>query len=186
MANLVTIARIALVPVFFFLILLGSKSSQPIAFFIFLLAALTDLLDGFIARRIGRVTELGRLADPFADRLLIVGAIVALFFKGAIPLWAFAVLIGRDLLMIAGYVLLKATGRPLPKISLFGKITNFFLMGAIVLLVFQIAFFKVFLFEWPFYLGILLYLLSGLVYIVQGVESFLGWGGESEPERKTE
>lgn len=184
MANLVTIVRIALVPIFFFL-LLGTKGTELIAFFVFLAAALTDLLDGYIARRIGRVTRLGRMADPFADRLLIVGAIVALFFKGVIPLWAFAILIGRDLVMVAGYTLLRSTGRPLPRISLFGKITNFFLMAAIVLLVFQVAVVKVFFFEWLFYLGVLIYLLSGLMYIVQGAELFFGWRKESEPERET-
>lgn len=174
MANLVTIARIALVPVFFFL-LLGIKGYESIAFFTFILAALTDLLDGYIARRVGRVTELGRLADPFADRLLIVGAIVALFFKGVIPLWAFISLIGRDLFMILGYTLLRMMRRPLPKISLFGKVTNFYLMVTIALLIFQVAFVKISFLNWLFYLGVLVYLILGLVYIVQGVESLLGY-----------
>lgn len=172
MANLITIVRIALVPIFFFL-MLSAKGYEALAFSIFLLAALTDLLDGYIARRTGRITRLGRMADPFADRLLIVGAIVALFFKGVIPLWAFAVLISRDLLMVAGYTLLRLIRRPLPKISLFGKITNFWLMAAIVLLVFQVAFVKVFLFDWLFYFGVLIYLLSGLMYIVHGAQHFV-------------
>ncbi|HEB12742.1 MAG TPA: CDP-alcohol phosphatidyltransferase family protein, partial [Actinobacteria bacterium] len=84
MANALTFCRLLLIPVVFKLILQDS----PLAVLVFGIAALTDLFDGYLARRTNKVTELGRLLDPFVDRLLIAGVVIALVLKyQEPPLW---------------------------------------------------------------------------------------------------
>lgn len=177
MANILTIARIVLGVVFFCLIL-AVKGAEAVAFVVFAVAGVTDFLDGYVARRLGRLTTLGRLADPFADRLLVVAGIVALYFRELIPLSVFVALVGRDVILILGYVVLRMSGRTPPKINLFGKVINFYLMVAMSLMFFQLAFVRLVAIDWLFYLGVLFYLVSGLVYIVESAQMLFGWKAE--------
>ena len=99
-ANAVTIGRIALVP-FFALVLLAdgghSTAWRLIATGVFVLAALTDRVDGYLARRHNLVTELGALLDPIADKLLIGTALVILSALGELPWWITVVILVREL-----------------------------------------------------------------------------------------
>src|SRR6266498_4776157 len=70
----------------------------------------TDWVDGWLARRTGSVSRLGQLMDPFADRLLIASVTIALLVRGVLPLVAVALLVGRDLLLLAGFPLLASRG----------------------------------------------------------------------------
>ncbi len=169
MANVITCFRLTLIPIFFVLLVWPGGHSEAAAFFLFAVAALSDLVDGYVARRFSGVTEFGRLADPFADRALIFAAIIGLFIKGAIPAWALAALAGRDAIMVLGYMLGIYLKKPLVRVNQFGRVTNFYLMAAIVLLLFSVAFLDLPVFSWLFYIGVVLYLTSGLVYIVQEV-----------------
>jgi cardiolipin synthase len=87
-ANMITMIRLGLVPVFL-VVFLESKSpnADVIAFAIFAVAALTDFLDGLVARSTHTVTELGTMLDPVVDRALIVAAVIGLFLTGRLPLW---------------------------------------------------------------------------------------------------
>lgn len=99
-ANAVTMARIALVP-FFVLALLADGGDSArwrfIATGIFLLAALTDRLDGYLARRDNLVTDLGKLLDPIADKLLTGSALVGLSLVGDLPWWVTVLILAREL-----------------------------------------------------------------------------------------
>jgi CDP-diacylglycerol---glycerol-3-phosphate 3-phosphatidyltransferase len=99
-ANAVTIARIALVP-FFAVALLAddgrSVSWRLVALAIFLLAAVTDRLDGYLARRDNLVTDLGKLLDPIADKLLIGAGLIGLSMLGELPWWVTVVILAREL-----------------------------------------------------------------------------------------
>jgi len=99
-ANVVTIGRIALVP-FFALVLLAdgghSTGWRLIATAVFVIAALTDRVDGYLARRHNLVTELGALLDPIADKLLIGTALVILSALGELPWWITVVILVREL-----------------------------------------------------------------------------------------
>lgn len=99
-ANGLTAARLALIPVFVAFVV-GSAMTQPgarvVAFLVFLVASLTDFVDGWIARHYGLVTTFGKVADPIADKALIGTALVLLSGYGALPWWVTGVILVREL-----------------------------------------------------------------------------------------
>jgi CDP-diacylglycerol--glycerol-3-phosphate 3-phosphatidyltransferase len=99
LANVITISRILLIPVF--LVLLLSGIPEPYgdigAAAVFILAAATDKLDGYVARRNKQVTTLGQFLDPLADKLLIAAALIALVSQGRIAAWVAMLIIGREI-----------------------------------------------------------------------------------------
>ena len=110
--NVVTIARIAICPVIFFLALAPGVESRIWAFVLFVAAGLSDLWDGYLARRYGWITDLGKLLDPIADKLLLVATLVPFYMLshgtdplglvpwwGALPAWVLVVIFGRELLI---------------------------------------------------------------------------------------
>lgn len=100
--NLITLGRVILVPVVFWLLVSGQTQ---LAFFAFVLAGVSDAVDGFIAKRFGLSTELGAYLDPLADKLLIVSIFVALGVMGALPSWLVIAVVSRDILIILGVML---------------------------------------------------------------------------------
>lgn len=94
--NWLTLLRIFLVPVLVAVILVRFEGKEWVGVSIFLLAALTDWLDGFIARRRRQVTDLGKLLDPMADKLLVAGAFISLIQVDVAPAWMVVVIIGRE------------------------------------------------------------------------------------------
>ena len=100
-ANIITLLRILLVPIFIVILLTEMENKEIIAFVVFLFAAISDAFDGYIARKFDQVTDLGKFLDPIADKLLISAALVALVSLGEIETWAAAVIILRELFMTA-------------------------------------------------------------------------------------
>ncbi|HEX2240570.1 MAG TPA: CDP-diacylglycerol--glycerol-3-phosphate 3-phosphatidyltransferase [Actinomycetota bacterium] len=86
--NVITVARIALVPLFVVLAYGGTRSSAVLAFIVFFVASVSDLLDGYLARRQGTVSRAGEWLDPLADKLLVGAALWVLVDTRAFPLWA--------------------------------------------------------------------------------------------------
>jgi cardiolipin synthase (CMP-forming) len=107
-ANLVTLGRIILVPVIFWLLVSGSTRA---AFFAFLAAGLSDAVDGFLAKRFRMQTELGGYLDPIADKLLIVSIYVALGVAGQLPSWLVIAVVSRDILIVLGIAVAWMMGR---------------------------------------------------------------------------
>ncbi len=97
LANRVTLVRILLVPVFLYFLLENIPYGTYIAAGIFIIAASTDGLDGYLARKRQEVTNLGKLLDPLADKLLITAALVSLVESGVLPAWVAIVIISREL-----------------------------------------------------------------------------------------
>jgi CDP-diacylglycerol--glycerol-3-phosphate 3-phosphatidyltransferase len=95
-ANALTLLRIFLVPFLVVVLLTKFDGREYVGLAIFLLAALTDLLDGYFARRFGKVTRLGILLDPIADKLLISSALISLVELGLAPAWMIVIIIGRE------------------------------------------------------------------------------------------
>lgn len=96
-ANLVTMGRVALVPVFAWLYLLDTTTGELAAAIVFVVAALSDNLDGYLARSRGLVTDFGKIADPIADKALTMTALVLLSAAGSVPWWVTIVIIVREL-----------------------------------------------------------------------------------------
>jgi cardiolipin synthase len=107
--NMLSLMRAVLVPVVFWLLLSGSFE---LAFFLFLLAGITDAVDGWIAKRFNMQTELGAYLDPLADKLLVVCIFVALGSLGELPSWLVVAVVSRDVLIIVAVVLSWMLNRP--------------------------------------------------------------------------
>ncbi len=160
-ANLLTASRLFLIPIIIHLILTGQSTA---ALLVFAFAALTDLLDGAVARRLNEVTELGRILDPLTDRLLISSMVIALFLRNGIgpPLWAILVLVGRDILILVGSTWLTWKGRPV-EVTMLGKTATAVLLLAILLMVAELE-----IGLWLFYAGLIFYVVSGFNYFMRG------------------
>lgn len=110
--NILTLCRIALTPVIALLPFITGYVPKVVAFFVFLAAAISDIYDGRLARERDEVTDLGKLLDPLADKLLLIATLVPIYWItnyrmqeygipwwGNVPLWVAAVLVGREILM---------------------------------------------------------------------------------------
>jgi len=107
--NLITLARILLVPVVVWAI---AVREMQVAFLLFLAAGVSDAVDGFLAKRFGMASELGAHLDPLADKTLIVSIYVALGVTDAIERWIVILVVSRDILIIGGVMLAWFLGRP--------------------------------------------------------------------------
>jgi CDP-diacylglycerol--glycerol-3-phosphate 3-phosphatidyltransferase len=95
-ANALTVLRLLLVPVFVLFLLAGGTGWRIGALAVFLVASVTDLLDGRIARQRGLITDFGKIADPIADKALTGAALVTLSVQGELPWWVTAVILARE------------------------------------------------------------------------------------------
>ena len=123
--NLITLLRIGAIPIF--LILLVDERYTE-ALLVFILAGITDSLDGLLARWLDARTTLGAFIDPLADKLLLVSSFVILAFLGDIPRWLAVLVIMRDVILLLGYsVLFFVTGHAIEvRPTLIGKASTFF------------------------------------------------------------
>lgn len=135
--NVLSMLRLALVPVFLTFIVIGDYVS---ALVVLVLASFTDLLDGYLARRLQQVTRLGQLLDPAADRLYIFAALVGLAANDLVPWWIVVVIVARDVfLLVLGVVLANHGYGPLPVHQL-GKVATFALFFGVPVIMLGLAF----------------------------------------------
>ncbi len=128
--NGLTLLRLLAIPVVLLLLLAETEVTDVAAGVLFVLAALTDLLDGVIARRAGP-TRLGTLFDPVADRLMLSGVAIVLAVRDLLPIWAVAILVGRDLLALVGGLVFGGRIR----VSPLGKAATAVLMVGVALVI---------------------------------------------------
>lgn len=127
--NLISSVRILLIPVFVWLML--NDGTEPAGIVLFGVVVATDWVDGTIARRTGRVSELGKVLDPVADRLAIGAGLIALVIAGAFPLWAALLILVRDVaILVVGAYLLAGRGIRID-VRFLGKVATFGLMTAV-------------------------------------------------------
>ncbi|MDA3935663.1 MAG: CDP-alcohol phosphatidyltransferase family protein [Actinomycetota bacterium] len=130
-ANIVTLLRLLLIP-FFFSVLISDKSNV-LAFSLFAGAASTDWLDGWIARKTGTVTAIGKAIDPLVDRMLLATGVVGLYLVGRLPLWVVFVLVARDVYLLYGAYRLEHHQMRMP-VTYAGKVTTATLLAGFSLL----------------------------------------------------
>jgi CDP-diacylglycerol--glycerol-3-phosphate 3-phosphatidyltransferase len=161
--NALTIARLALIPVFVALMLSAEGGHSWPAGIVFGIAGITDQIDGFLARRWHVESEFGRIFDPLADRLMIDAAVILLFLADHMPWLGLVVILGRDLVLMAGYKVIAPQGYEL-NVNLLGKTATWLLYAGIAfLLVTHRAT------DWPYWIfwtGLALSLLAATVYAV--------------------
>ncbi|MBM4178836.1 MAG: CDP-diacylglycerol--glycerol-3-phosphate 3-phosphatidyltransferase [Ignavibacteria bacterium] len=95
-ANIVTLSRFFMAPIFLIFMLSGTPAGNTTALIIFVLAALSDWLDGFLARKYGEVTDHGVFLDPLADKVLTTSAFVAFYMLNLMHMWMLAIIVVRD------------------------------------------------------------------------------------------
>ena len=135
--NLLSMLRLALVPPFLVLIVVGDYVA---ALIVLVVASFTDLLDGYLARRLHQVTRLGQILDPAADRLYIFAALVGLAANDLVPWWIVVVIVARDVfLLVLGVVLANHGYGPLPVHQL-GKVATFALFFGVPVIMLGLAF----------------------------------------------
>src|ERR687885_383874 len=127
--NALTVARLALIPVFVAVLLSADGGRSWPAAIIFGVAGVTDQVDGFLARRWKVESAFGKVADPLADRLMIDAAVILLWHAGRLP-WAALVIPARDVLLIAGYKLVVQRGYELA-VNLAGKAATWLLYASL-------------------------------------------------------
>ena len=116
--NVISFLRLATVPIFIWLFV--ADRANP-AVILFAIGASTDFLDGYLARRLDAITELGKLLDPLADRIFIVALAVALVATDALPLWLALTIVARDLILVAAFPFVDKRGMARIPVSFAGK-----------------------------------------------------------------
>lgn len=160
LANWITIIRIFLIPIFMAFVLSNAKYGSFLAAIVFGIAALTDGLDGYIARSRQQVTQFGKLIDPIADKLLISAALLSLIELGQISAWIAIIIIGREF-AVSGLRILAAADGEVIAASKWGKAKTFTQISAILFLLLSLPG------------GMLMMWVAVLVTIISGVDYFL-------------
>lgn len=158
LATLLTLSRIFLVPVFMALVL--TRTGELWAVTVFVLAAATDGLDGYVARARKEITKFGQLIDPIADKLLISSALIALVELGEISSWLAMIILGREFAVSGLRMVVASEGVVIPA-SFLGKLKTFVQIVAIAALLVDISG------------GRLLLWIAAAITIVSGIDYFL-------------
>ena len=138
--NKLTIFRVILIPFFVFFLLWQNGENytfRMIALALFIIASLTDLLDGKIARKYNLVTNFGKFMDPLADKLLVCSALICLIELNALPAWMVIIIISREFI-ISGFRLIASDNGVVIAASYWGKFKTTFQMVSVVLLILDI------------------------------------------------
>jgi cardiolipin synthase len=167
--NILSLLRLLLIPVFLVLLVFGHYGW---ALLLIAVSAITDFVDGYVARHFNQVSRLGQLLDPAVDRLFILSTLIGLGYVDVLPWWLVAVIIGRDLLLLVlGVVLANHRFGPLPVHHL-GKMGTFAILFAMPVLLAAAAFPDVAAVALPLgwaaaIWGVFLYWWAGVAYILQ-------------------
>jgi cardiolipin synthase (CMP-forming) len=126
--NVITLVRLCTLPVFVYL-LFGLDDRWAAGWVLFAIGS-TDWLDGYLARRLGQVSNVGKILDPVADRLLFFVGVGSIIIDGSVPLWFAAAVLVREAAVAVGTISLAAMGASRIDVTWFGKAATFALMGA--------------------------------------------------------
>ena len=138
--NKLTTLRVIMIPFFVFFLLWQNGENytvRMIALALFIIASLTDLLDGKIARKYNLVTNFGKFMDPLADKLLVCSALICLIELNALPAWMVIIIISREFI-ISGFRLIASDNGVVIAASYWGKFKTTFQMVSVVLLILDI------------------------------------------------
>lgn len=173
--NALTLLRLLAIPVVL-LLLLAERDVAAVG--VFVLAAITDFLDGVIARRWGGTSYLGAVLDPVADRLMLSSVAVVLALRGILPFWAVAILVGRDVLALMGSLAFRGKIR----VNKVGKAATAILMTSVAVIMYRPGTPGEILGEVMFALGLGLSLVAGALYVGKVKKLYNGnAGGGGKP-----
>ncbi|MCZ8514850.1 CDP-alcohol phosphatidyltransferase family protein [Paenibacillus filicis] len=157
--NVLTLCRFILIPVYLTVFEAGHMKS---AFFVLLAAGLTDVLDGYIARKRKLVTQLGSMLDPLADKTMMIAVILSLVFSHMISWQAAVAMFIRDAGMIVGSAVFHFQGKRTVPANALGKLTTVLYYVAILLIIFQLPYAYAYL-----WFVIIVSFMTSVIYILQ-------------------
>lgn len=176
LANKITIGRIIIVPLFISTLLNYTQEREDLriaATLLFLVAVISDVIDGYVARRYYQKTPAGAVLDPLADKLLLISAFVCLSIVGHdlpvfhFPIWIVVTLISRDIVLLIGaLIILSMTGKLTIEANRWGKLTAFLQVMIILGMLFQIESSQLL---WPF--AVVATIISGIIYTREGIKA---------------
>lgn len=164
--NSITLLRILLIPVFIWLFSESSPDRALVAGLVFAGAAFTDFLDGYLARRSGQITNLGKLLDPVADKLLVASGLILLVQFQRVAVWLAIVMIARELIVTGARAVAAKEGFVVPADSL-GKFKVVGQIGGILCLILQGV--------WIQTEDLLFHVGTGLLYVALFFSLLSGW-----------
>jgi len=164
--NKITLARIFIVPLIVVFLIRPSGWSSTIAGALFIIASLTDWLDGHLARRRNQVTDLGKMLDPIADKILVAAGLIPLVALGRVPVWMAVVLLGREFAVTGLRFISLSEGLSIPS-SRMGKYKTVLQVVAIAMLILH---YKVLYFQ---FFGMLILWVALIVTVISGAEYFI-------------
>jgi cardiolipin synthase len=170
--NIISFIRILMVPVVIYFYLSGQLL---IALILFIISAISDFFDGFLARKFNQTTQLGAILDPFADRLFVISVLVFSLFHPLIPPIAATVLIAREILVALFQLLLGLSGHKTIKVYFLGKASTALIYFSIPLYIFSQIIFSESLEVFTnaiLLVGVILYVAIGAVYITNSIKTF--------------
>ncbi|MFZ5943633.1 MAG: CDP-diacylglycerol--glycerol-3-phosphate 3-phosphatidyltransferase [Bacillota bacterium] len=167
--NTLTILRIILVPIFMLVLLVKIPYGQLFAALIFIIAASTDGLDGYIARKRKQVTNFGKIMDPLADKLLVSAALISLVQLGKISGWVAVIIIGREFAVtgLRSVAAVEGVVISASKLGKFKTISQIIAIVAILINEFVIKIIGLSLGQYFLYLAVFFTLYSGLDYFIK-------------------
>lgn len=169
LANRITLIRVILVPLFMFFLLVGSNHNliyKVFALIIFIIAAITDCLDGYIARKNKVITKFGKIVDPLADKLLVSSALISLVAMEEISPWIAIIIIGREFAVTGLRVVAASEGKVIAA-SKWGKWKTNLQIFAIIAVILDPDIISL-----PLYLKEIMLWLAVVVTIISGVDYF--------------
>jgi cardiolipin synthase len=139
--NVITLFRILLIPIYLLIFYSGTENRILFSGLVFILAGISDVADGFIARRYNLESKLGALMDPFADKLMSFAVLFTFTSVGLIPVWVLIPMLIKEIVMIlgGGLLYLKHKGSVIPSNN-FGKVATFSLYASILSIITKVSF----------------------------------------------
>lgn len=163
-ANKLTILRVLFVPIFLLFMSINTKYSQIIAGVIFIVASLTDMLDGYLARKKNLITTFGKFMDPLADKILVSSAFIMLVHINLVPGWVVALILAREFTITGFRTLAASNGKTIAASSL-GKLKTISQLSSIIFLLFSLNQTLKTIGNILLYISLVLTLVSGLDYL---------------------
>lgn len=172
--NKITITRVCMIPIFLIVYFSDIKNAQVIATVIFAVAALTDGIDGHIARKYNQITTFGKFMDPLADKLLVSTALIVLVQVGKVPAWIVSLIIAREFAITGFRTIAVSSGVTIAASSL-GKVKTMTQMTSILLLLLNNPILRTYNIPLDMillYIALFFTLLSGIEYIYKNKAVF--------------
>lgn len=130
---MLSVLRLLMIPVF---VTVYFSDMKHLSLIVYTLAWITDVIDGYLARRNNWITNLGKFLDPLADKLMQIAALTCLFIDGKLPVFVVIVLVVKEALMLAGAIVVVKTKRVVVVSDWFGKLSTATLFAAVIILIF--------------------------------------------------